>query len=128
MSGGKSGAKSASSSKSQTRSAKAGLQFPVGHIHLSFVVAATPSVYVLVLPYTLLLFLSSSLLKFSNWLVIPAVTKNKVSYHSHHLQFAIGNVEELNKLLDHVTIAQGSVLPNIHAKPFPKKTKKIGAS
>ncbi|GAB5588997.1 hypothetical protein Unana1_03897 [Umbelopsis nana] len=89
MSGGKSGAKSASSSKSQTRSAKAGLQFPVGHIHLSFVVAATPSVYVL---------------------------------------FAIGNVEELNKLLDHVTIAQGSVLPNIHAKPFPKKTKKIGAS
>ena len=65
MSGGKSGAKSASGSKSQTRSAKAGLQFPVGHIHL---------------------------------------------------QFAIGNVEELNKLLDHITIAQSSVLPNIHGK------------
>ncbi|KAG2193389.1 hypothetical protein INT47_007681, partial [Mucor saturninus] len=33
MSGGKSGGKSASGSKSQTRSAKAGLQFPVGRIH-----------------------------------------------------------------------------------------------
>ena len=32
----------------------------------------------------------------------------------HHLQLAIRNDEELNKLLGHVTIAQGGVLPNIH--------------
>jgi histone H2A len=32
-----------------------------------------------------------------------------------HLQLAIRNDEELNKLLGHVTIAQGGVLPNIHA-------------
>ena len=39
-----------------------------------------------------------------------------------HLQLAIRNDEELNKLLGHVTIAQGGVLPNIHqstmASPF----------
>jgi histone H2A len=36
-----------------------------------------------------------------------------------HLQLAIRNDEELNKLLGHVTIAQGGVLPNIHqSKPF----------
>lgn len=36
-----------------------------------------------------------------------------------HLQLAIRNDEELNKLLGHVTIAQGGVLPNIHASKFP---------
>ena len=37
-----------------------------------------------------------------------------------HLQLAIRNDEELNKLLGHVTIAQGGVLPNIHqSKPSP---------
>jgi len=35
-----------------------------------------------------------------------------------HLQLAIRNDEELNKLLGHVTIAQGGVLPNIHASTF----------
>jgi hypothetical protein len=60
-----------------------------------------------------------------------------------HLQLAIRNDEELNKLLGHVTIAQGGVLPNIHqSKPpafhhseqllicipdlLPKKTAKGG--
>ncbi|KAI3659009.1 hypothetical protein MP638_006873, partial [Amoeboaphelidium occidentale] len=40
-----------------------------------------------------------------------------------HLQLAIRNDEELNKLLGHVTIAQGGVLPNIHATLLPKKSK-----
>ena len=60
-----------------------------------------------------------------------------------HLQLAIRNDEELNKLLGHVTIAQGGVLPNIHQSEFytilrkysidvdaldllPKKTAKTG--
>ena len=63
-----------------------------------------------------------------------------------HLQLAIRNDEELNKLLGHVTIAQGGVLPNIHqskinlhvgqslciitffffADLLPPKTKKAG--
>jgi len=36
------------------------------------------------------------------------------------------NDEELNKLLGHVTIAQGGVLPNIHQNLLPKKTGKSG--
>lgn len=35
-----------------------------------------------------------------------------------HLQLAIRNDEELNKLLGHVTIAQGGVLPNIHQSKY----------
>lgn len=34
-----------------------------------------------------------------------------------HLQLAIRNEEELNKLLSGVTVAQGGVLPNIQAVP-----------
>jgi len=45
-----------------------------------------------------------------------------------HLQLAIRNDEELNKLLGHVTIAQGGVLPNIHGSLLPKKGKKDEAS
>ncbi|XP_055521036.1 histone H2A type 1-like [Leucoraja erinacea] len=39
-----------------------------------------------------------------------------------HLQLAVRNDEELNKLLGGVTIAQGGVLPNIQAVLLPKKT------
>ena len=35
-------------------------------------------------------------------------------------------LQELNKLLGHVTIAQGGVLPNIHQNLLPKKTSKPG--
>ena len=40
-----------------------------------------------------------------------------------HLQLAVRNDEELNKLLAGVTIAQGGVLPNIQAVLLPKKTE-----
>ena len=38
-----------------------------------------------------------------------------------HIQLAVRNDEELNKLLGGVTIASGGVLPNIHAVLLPKK-------
>jgi len=37
-----------------------------------------------------------------------------------HIQLAIRNDEELNKLLGGVTIASGGVLPNIHSVLLPK--------
>jgi len=43
-----------------------------------------------------------------------------------HIQLAIRNDEELNKLLNDVTIASGGVLPNIHSVLLPKKSKKEG--
>ena len=41
-----------------------------------------------------------------------------------HIQLAVRNDEELNKLLGGVTIASGGVLPNIHAVLLPKKSAK----
>ena len=41
-----------------------------------------------------------------------------------HVQLAVRNDEELNKLLGDVTIAGGGVLPNIHAVLLPKSKSK----
>ena len=49
------------------------------------------------------------------------LTSKKTRIVPRHLQLAIRNDEELNKLLGHVTIAQGGVLPNIHSVLLPKK-------
>lgn len=38
-----------------------------------------------------------------------------------HIQLAIRNDQELNKLLGGVTIAAGGVLPNIHSQLLPKE-------
>lgn len=38
-----------------------------------------------------------------------------------HIQLAIRNDEELNKLFGNVTIASGGVMPNIHAALLPKR-------
>ena len=40
-----------------------------------------------------------------------------------HIQLAVRNDEELNKLLGDVTIAAGGVIPNIHSVLLPKKGK-----
>ena len=46
-----------------------------------------------------------------------------------HVQLAVRNDEELNKLLGKVTIASGGVLPNIHQVLLPKvKASKKAAS
>ena len=50
-----------------------------------------------------------------------AVDNKRVRINPRHIQLAVRNDEELNKLLGNVTIAQGGVLPNIHAVLLPKK-------
>jgi histone H2A len=44
-----------------------------------------------------------------------------------HLQLAIRNDEELNKLLGHVIISQGGVLPSIQPELLPAKSGKSKA-
>ena len=47
-----------------------------------------------------------------------------VDFHTaRHIQLAVRNDEELNKLLGGVAIAGGGVLPNIHANLLPKKSQ-----
>ena len=54
-----------------------------------------------------------------------AARDNKKSrINPRHIQLAIRNDEELNKLLKNVTISEGGVLPNIHSELLPKKTAK----
>lgn len=46
----------------------------------------------------------------------------KTRINPRHIQLAVRNDEELNKLLSGVTISQGGVLPNINPTLLPKKT------
>ena len=48
----------------------------------------------------------------------------KTRINPRHIQLAVRNDEELSKLLAGVTIAEGGVLPNIHAVLLPKKSGK----
>jgi len=48
----------------------------------------------------------------------------KKTISPRHVQLAVRNDEELSKLLKHVTIASGGVLPYIHSALLPKKLKK----
>ena len=45
-----------------------------------------------------------------------------------HIQLAVRNDEELNKLMGGVTIAAGGVLPNIHSSLVTKKGGKAKAA
>ncbi|KAJ3221830.1 histone H2A [Clydaea vesicula] len=122
---GKSGVAAAADSAkagSSSRSSRAGLQFPVGRIHRLLrkgnyaqrVGAGAPVYLAAVLEY-----LAAEILELAG----NAARDNKKSrIIPRHLQLAIRNDEELNKLLGNVTIAQGGVLPNIHQVLLPKKT------
>ncbi|OLY80574.1 Histone H2A.1 [Smittium mucronatum] len=132
MAGGKSGGKAAvsdSQKTSKTRSARAGLQFPVGRIHRHLkkgnyaqrIAAGAPVYMAAVLEY-----LTAEILELAG---NAARDNSKIRIIPRHLQLAIRNDEELNKLLGGVTIAQGGVLPNIHATLVPpKKSKKDSVS
>ncbi|KAH8925330.1 histone-fold-containing protein [Atractiella rhizophila] len=113
---GKSGGKSGAEAKSQqSRSAKAGLQFPVGRIHRLLrkgnyaqrIGAGAPVYLAAVLEY-----LSAEILELAG---NAARDNKKTRIIPRHLQLAIRNDEELNRLLGHVVISQGGVIPNIHA-------------
>ena len=124
MSGKGKGSKVAKKVKSKTRSSRSGLQFPVGRVHRllkkgNYVerVGSGAAIY----QTAVLEYLCVEVLELAG----NAARDNKKSrIIPRHLQLAIRNDEELNKLLGGVTIAQGGVLPNIQAVLLPKKTQK----
>ncbi|UJR26041.1 hypothetical protein I4U23_007387 [Adineta vaga] len=114
--------------KAKTRSSRAGLQFPVGRIHRLLrrgnfaerVGAGAPVYLAAVLEY-----LSAEILELAG---NAARDNKKTRIIPRHLQLAIRNDEELNKLLSGVTIAQGGVLPNIQQMLLPKKGEGVSAA
>ena len=113
-----------SGKKAVSRSAKAGLQFPVGRVarylkkgkYADRIGAGAPVYLAAVLEY-----LTAEVLELAG----NAARDNKKNrIIPRHIQLAIRNDEELSKLLGHVTIAAGGVLPNIHNVLLPKKTSK----
>ncbi|XP_017785621.1 PREDICTED: histone H2A, sperm-like [Nicrophorus vespilloides] len=106
----------------RSRSTKAGLQFPVGRIHrllrkghYADRIGNGASVYAA----AVMEYLAAEVLELAG----NAARDNKKSrIMPRHLQLAVRNDEELNKLLSGVTIAEGGVLPNINAILLPKKT------
>jgi histone H2A len=124
--GGKGGRGKADGKKSVSRSAKAGLQFPVGRIgrflkkgkFATRVGAGAPVYLAAILEY-----LTAEILELAG---NAARDNKKTRIIPRHIQLAVRNDEELNKLFGGVTIAQGGVLPNIHSVLIPKSSAKEG--
>ncbi|XP_053560549.1 histone H2A, sperm-like [Bombina bombina] len=111
-----------------SKSAKAGLQFPVGRIHRFLKkgnyaerIGSGSAIYMA----ATLEYLCAEVLELAG----NAARDNKKSrILPRHIQLAVRNDEELAKLFDGITIADGGVLPNIHAQLLPKKTFKGSSS
>ncbi len=123
MAGKGKGGRGKKAGKSSSRSSKAGLQFPVGRIarymrngsNVSRVGGGAPVYMAAILEY-----LAAEILELAGNAARDNKRKRIVP---RHIQLAIRNDEELSNLLGDVTVAQGGVLPNIHAVLLPKKNK-----
>lgn len=112
-----------SGKKATTRSAKAGLQFPVGRLarymrqqRVAARIGSGAPVYMA----AVLEYLAAEILELAG---NAARDNKKARIIPRHIQLAVRNDEELSKLLSGVTIASGGVLPNINASLLPKGGK-----
>ncbi|KAL8283854.1 hypothetical protein RQP46_005286 [Phenoliferia psychrophenolica] len=118
------GGKDSNKPQKITRSTRAGLTFPVGRIdrHLrkqsvhNRIGAGAPVYLADVLEY-----LVAEVLELAG---NAARDNKKRRIIPRHIQLAVRNDDEINKLLGHVTISEGGVLPNIHTQLLPVKTQK----
>ena len=114
----------ASATRPMTKAARAGLQFPVGRIArylknsraAARVGAGAPVYLAAVLEY-----LAAEVLELAG---NAAKDSKKSRIIPRHIQLAVRNDEELNKLLKDATIASGGVLPNIHVALIKQAVKK----
>ena len=108
-------------SKTMSRSARAGLQFPVGRLarHLKRgryterVGAGAPVYMAAVLEY-----LVAEVLELAG---NAAKDQKKNRINPRHILLAVRNDEELNKLMANATISEGGVLPYINPSLLPTK-------
>ncbi|EPR62680.1 histone H2AX [Toxoplasma gondii TgCatPRC2] len=120
------GRKKTSSGKKVSRSAKAGLQFPVSRIgrylkkgrYAKRVGVGAPVYLAAVLEY-----LCAEILELAG---NAARDHKKTRIIPRHIQLAVRNDEELSKFLGGVTIANGGVMPHVHAVLLPKHSKSKG--
>ena len=121
MSGKGKGGRGKTGAKAQSRSSRAGLQFPVGRIarylkqgkFAERVGAGAPVYLAAVLEY-----LAAEVLELAG---NAAKDNKKTRIIPRHIQLAVRNDEELNKLMANTTIASGGVLPNINTNLLQKK-------
>ncbi|CAI0459945.1 unnamed protein product [Linum tenue] len=97
--------------KAVSKSARAGLQFPVGRVFRFLKKGRYAQRYGAGAPIYLVLELAGN----------AAMDNKKNRINPRHLLLAVRNDEELGKLLQGVTIASGGVLPNINPVLLPKK-------
>ncbi len=117
------GGRGKTGAKAQSRSSRAGLQFPVGRIarylkqgkFAERVGAGAPVYLAAVLEY-----LAAEVLELAG---NAAKDNKKTRIIPRHIQLAVRNDEELNKLMANTTIASGGVLPNIQPALLPSKGK-----
>ncbi|NXS96705.1 H2AL protein, partial [Jacana jacana] len=109
----------------KSRSAKAGLQFPVGRVHRhlrmgNYADRISPSAAIYLA--AVLEYLSAEVIELAG---NAAHQNKKTRILPRHIQLAVRNDDELSKLFSSVTIAQGGVIPNVLPELLPKKTTSL---
>ena len=112
------------SGKQISRSAKAGLQFPVGRISRYLKkggyakrVGGASGVYMA----AVLEYLTAEVLELAG---NAAKDNKKVRINPRHIQLAVRNDDEFNQFFGNAVIASGGVLPNINEALLPNKKRK----
>jgi len=116
----------AGKSEAKSRSMRAGLHFPVGRIHRLLrdgnyadrVGAGAPVFLGAVLEY-----LTAEIIELAG---NAARENHRQRIIPRHIQLAVRNDEEINKLLHDVTIASGGVVSSVHSALLPNKGAPAG--
>ncbi|XP_036244236.1 histone H2A-beta, sperm-like [Molothrus ater] len=110
------------SATNKSKSARAGLQFPVGRVYrllrrgnYAGRIGSGAAIYLA----AVMEYVTAEVLELAG---NAAHENKKTRILPRHIQLAVRNDDELNKLFACVTIPQGGVMPNIPSQLLPKKT------